>query len=98
VGPAAAGRAARAHHLAGNRVAREADANDEPFGILVFAGVRFAAFRRVQEKSAVPRSRLVCIHLRSLLSQIIGARKKSNSTAPRIKTKSGKDQRRANAT
>jgi hypothetical protein len=44
VGPAAAGNATRADHLASHRIAGESDANDEPFGIFVFASVRFAAF------------------------------------------------------
>jgi hypothetical protein len=63
VGPAAAGNATRADHLSSHRISREADANDEPFGILMFAGVRFAAFGRVQEEPSAPRSRLACIHL-----------------------------------
>jgi hypothetical protein len=63
VRPASAGHAARAHHLAWDRLAREADANDEALGILVFAGIRFAAFGRVQEEASVPRSRLAYIHL-----------------------------------
>ena len=43
VGPAAAGDATRADHLS-SRVAWESDADDEPFGVFVFAGVRFASF------------------------------------------------------
>jgi hypothetical protein len=68
VRPAAARDAARAHHLAWHRLAGESDANDEPLGVLVFAGVRFAPFGRVQEEPSAPRSRLACIHLQSLLS------------------------------
>jgi hypothetical protein len=73
VSPAAAGHAARSHHFSRHRVAGESDADDEPFGVLVFAGVRFAAFGRVQEKPSVPQSRLVCNHLQELLKQSIGA-------------------------
>jgi hypothetical protein len=54
-------------------LAWEADANDEPLRVLVFAGVRFAAFGRVQEKPSVPQSRLACNHLQELLTQSIGA-------------------------
>jgi hypothetical protein len=72
VAAAAARKASRAGHLARNRLAGEADADDEPLGILVFAGVRFAAFGRVQEKPSVPQSRLVCNHLQELLKQSIG--------------------------
>jgi hypothetical protein len=57
----------------------------------MFAGIRFAAFGRVQEKPSAPHSRLVCNHLQHLLKPSIGAaQKKSNSTAPRIKTKNRK--------
>jgi hypothetical protein len=73
VAATAARKTARAHHLARNRLAGKTDANDEPLGIFVFAGVRFAAFRRVQEKSSVPQSRLACHHLQELLKQCIGA-------------------------
>jgi hypothetical protein len=100
VGPAAAGDATRADHLARDGITRESDANDEPLGILVFAGVRFAAFGRVQEEPSAPQSRLACNHLQKLLNGFIGARKKSNSSAPRIKEKNrkgGENQRRANA-
>jgi hypothetical protein len=68
VGPAAAGDATRADHPARDWIARESDANDETFGILVFAGVRFAAFGRVQEKPSAPQSRLICNHLQKLLT------------------------------
>jgi hypothetical protein len=54
----------------------ESDADDEPFGIFVFAAVRLAAFGRVQEEPSVPQSRLVCNHLQQLLSRVIGARAK----------------------
>jgi hypothetical protein len=100
VRPAAAGEAAGADHLAGSRLAREAGADFEPLGVFVFASVRFAALRRVQEKSSAPQSRLVCIHLQSLLGRKMSREKKSNSTAARIKTKNRqerKNQRRANA-
>jgi hypothetical protein len=100
VRPAAAGNATRADHLSSHRIAREADANDEPFGVFVFAGVRFAAFGRVQEEPSAPQSRLACNHLQRLLDRFIGSRKKSNSTALRIKKKirkGGENQRRANA-
>jgi hypothetical protein len=65
VRPAAAGNAARADHLSGHRLAGESDADDESLGILVFAGVRFAAFGRVQEESSAPQSRLAYIHLQN---------------------------------
>jgi hypothetical protein len=73
---AAAGDAARADHLTGDRVVREADANNESLGILVFAGVRFAAFRRVQEEPSAPQSRLAYIHLQNSSAEIIDATKK----------------------
>jgi hypothetical protein len=57
-------------------LAGKADADDESLRIFVFAGVRFAAFRRVQEKPPVPQSRLACKHLQELLTQSIGARTK----------------------
>jgi hypothetical protein len=76
VRPPAAGEAAAADDLAGERVAGEADANDEPLRVFVFAGVRFATFGRVQEKSSTPRSRLARIHLQKLLTPRIGTRKK----------------------
>jgi len=75
VGPAAAGNATRADHLARDGIAGESDANDEPFGIFVFAGVRFA-FGRVQEKPSTPQSRLVCNHLQDLLGGFIDMPKK----------------------
>jgi hypothetical protein len=59
----AAGGATRADHLSTDRVAGESDANDEPLRVLVFAGVRFARFRRVQEEPSAPQSRLACQHL-----------------------------------
>jgi hypothetical protein len=91
VRPAAAGDATRAHHLARDRITREADADDESFGILVFAGVRLAVFRRVQEETSTPRPRLACIHLRNSFIFSIDTKKKSNSTALRIKKKNRKD-------
>jgi hypothetical protein len=48
-------------------MAGEADADDESLGILMFAGVRFAALGRVQEEPSAPRSRLAYIHLHELL-------------------------------
>jgi hypothetical protein len=69
----------------------EADADDESLRILVLAGVRFAAFGRVQEESSAPQMRLACNHLRPLLDRIYRREKKeSNSTAPWIKTKNRK--------
>ena len=50
-------------------MAGEADANNESLGILVFAGVRFAAFGRVQEEPSAPQTRLACIHLQHLLNR-----------------------------
>jgi hypothetical protein len=101
VRPAAAGNAARADHLASDRAAREVDANNESLGILVFAGVRFAAFGRVQEEPSAPQTRLAYIHLQNSSVEIIGTRKKSNRSTLRIKEKKqkkiGKNQRRANA-
>jgi len=76
VAAAAARNASRADHLARNGLAGKADADDESLGIFVLAGVRFAAFRRVQEKPSVPQSRLACKHLQELLTQSIGARTK----------------------
>ncbi|MGH9143666.1 MAG: hypothetical protein ACRD2I_21225 [Vicinamibacterales bacterium] len=61
--PAAAGDAARADHLSRDRMPWESDADDEPFRVFVFAGVRFATFRRVQEEASAPQLRLVCNHL-----------------------------------
>jgi hypothetical protein len=46
-------------------VAGEADANNEPLGVFVFAGVRFAV-GRVQEEPSAPHLRLACIHLPDL--------------------------------
>jgi hypothetical protein len=57
-------------------VAGEADADDESLGILVLAGVRFAAFGRVQEEPSAPQTRLACNHLRLLLAQIYRREKK----------------------
>jgi hypothetical protein len=76
VGPAAAGNATRADHLSRDRIAGEPDADDEPLRILMFAGVRFAPFGRVQEESSAPQSRLVCNHLHNSSSLVIGTRKK----------------------
>jgi hypothetical protein len=76
VAAAAAGKASRADHLARNLLAGEADADDESLRILVFAGVRFAAFGRVQEKPSVPQSRLACNHRQEPHKQSIGARTK----------------------
>jgi hypothetical protein len=76
VRPAAAGNAARADHLARDRVARKADANDESLGILMFAGVRFTAFGRVQEEPSAPQSRLAYIHLQNSSAEVIGSTKK----------------------
>jgi hypothetical protein len=45
-------------------VAREADADDEPLGVFVFAGVRFAV-GRVQEEPSAPHLRLAYIHLQT---------------------------------
>jgi hypothetical protein len=73
VAATAARKASRADHLAHNRLAAEADANDESLRIFVFAGVRFAAFGRVQEKPSAPQSRLTCNHRQELLTQSIGA-------------------------
>jgi hypothetical protein len=76
VAAATAGKASRADHLARDRVAGEADADDESLGILVLAGVRFAAFGRVQEEPSAPQTRLACNHLRLLLAQIYRREKK----------------------
>jgi hypothetical protein len=73
VAAAAARKASRADHPPSDRLPWEAYANDEPLGILVFAGVRFAAFGRVQEKPSAPQTRLACNHLQELLRQSIGA-------------------------
>jgi hypothetical protein len=80
----AAGGAAAADHLARDRIAGEVDANDESFGILVFAGVRFAPLGRVQEESSAPQPRLKCHHLRKLLSKTYRREKrKKRVTVPR---------------
>jgi hypothetical protein len=66
----------------------------------VFAGVRLAAFGRVQEEPSAPQMRLACVHLQDSSPEIIDVTKKSNTTALRIKEKNRKDrkdQRRANA-
>jgi hypothetical protein len=68
--PRACDSANAAAYLARARAGREADANDQPFGILVFAGVRFA-FRRVQEEASMPRMRLAYIHLQNSLEKVI---------------------------
>jgi hypothetical protein len=57
-------------------LAWEADANDESLWVLVFTGVRFAAFGRVQEKPSAPQSRLACNHLQELLKQSVGTQPK----------------------
>ena len=76
MGAASTGDAARADHLAGNRITWESDANDESLGILVFAGLGLAAFGRVQEEPSAPQSRLACNHLQELLGRFIGTTKK----------------------
>jgi hypothetical protein len=47
----------------------DADTNDEAFRILVLAGVRFAAIRRVQEEPTTPRTRLAYIHLQNSFAE-----------------------------
>jgi hypothetical protein len=65
VATAAAVEAACADHLAGYRIARESDADDESLGILMFAGVHLAALGRVEEESSAPQTRLACNHLQA---------------------------------
>jgi hypothetical protein len=65
VAAAAAVEAARADHLARYRIARESDADDESLGILMFAGVHFTAFGRVEEEPSAPQTRLACNHLQA---------------------------------
>jgi hypothetical protein len=72
VRPAAAGYPAPADHLSGHRITGESDADDESFGILVFAGVRLA-FSRVQEEPSAPHLRLACKHLQNSSANNIGA-------------------------
>ena len=68
-----------------------AGADDEAFGVLELAAVRFAAIRRVKEETSAPHMRLVCNHLQCLLLQ--GLRRKtnifnqSNSTARAVNNK-----------
>jgi hypothetical protein len=64
-----------AGRLAPSRVAGEADANDEPLGVFVFAGVRFA-LGRVQEESSAPHLRLAYIHLQNSSDRNYRLRKK----------------------
>jgi hypothetical protein len=64
-----------AGHLALCSTAGETDANREPFGVLVFAGVGFAV-RRGQEESSAPHLRLAYIHLRSSFPTIYRPLKK----------------------
>jgi hypothetical protein len=55
------------------RVGRgNADANDEAFGVLVFSRIRLAGRLGVKEKASAPHSRLIYIHLLSLLCWSIG--------------------------
>src|ERR1700681_4059122 len=69
-----------AAHLARTRSGGEADANDQSFAILVFAGVRFAAFGRVQEEPSMPRTRLVYIHLQNSFETLIDKQSNSRSS------------------
>jgi hypothetical protein len=54
-----------AGELPGNRWTAVPDSDDEPFGILVFSGVRLAGRIGVQEESSAPHARLACIHLQT---------------------------------
>jgi hypothetical protein len=76
VATAAAVEAARADHLAGYRIARESDADDESLGILMFAGVDFAAIGRVEEEPSAPQTRLACNHLQASSAKNTGAKKR----------------------
>jgi hypothetical protein len=63
-------------------IVRNADANGQTLGILVFAGVRLA-IRRVQEKTSTPQTRLAYTHLSRLLKKKISAAGKRVAVAQR---------------
>jgi hypothetical protein len=76
VAAAAAVETTCADHLAGYRIARESDADDESLGVLMFPGIDFAAVGRVEEESPAPQTRLVCNHLQASSAKTIGRKKR----------------------
>jgi hypothetical protein len=76
---------------------RDPDANDEPFRILVFAGLDLAGLR-VQEESTAPHVRLVYVHLQTSFV-IVSARVTAVGKRVKKKCRSGakKDRIRAHA-
>ena len=77
----------------------DADADAEPFGVFVVAGVRIATVGRMEKKTSAPHSRLVCNHLQPSFRTLIlcigrkSRRKQSNSSVRSIKTKKQKSLR-----
>jgi hypothetical protein len=72
----------------------DADANDESFGVLVFGGIRLAGRFGVKKEASAPHSRLVYIHLLSLLLLVYRSYEcRLTALARRVNKKSDKNAR-----